>query len=132
MLSAIIVGMVGLYALAAFDLVNFDVKATHVAANLLGGLLFGGGWAIMGYCPGTAVGTIGEGRWHAIWAVLGMLIGAAIYAEVYPALRASILSWGDFGKLTLPAVLGVSPWVVIPVLIALYVLAFVYFEKKKI
>lgn len=132
MLSAIIVGMVGLYGLAAFDLVAFDVKATHVAANLLGGLLFGGGWAIMGYCPGTAVGAIGEGRWHAIWAVLGMLIGAAVYAEVYPALKASVLSWGDLGKLTLPALLGVSPWVVIPVLIALYTLAFVFFEKRKI
>ena len=132
MLSAIIVGMVGLHALAAFGLIAFDVKATKVSANLLGGLLFGGGWAIMGYCPGTAVGAIGEGRWHAIWAVLGMLVGAAVYAEVYPALRASILSWGDLGKLTLPGVLGVSPWAVIPVLGALYLLAFVFFEKRKI
>ncbi len=132
MLSAIIVGMIGLHILAAFGLVAFDIKPTNVTANLLGGVLFGGGWAIMGYCPGTSVGAIGEGRWHAIWAVLGMLVGAAVFAEVYPVLKASVLAWGKLGNLTLPGVLGVSPWLVILVLTAIYVGAFVLFEKKKI
>jgi uncharacterized membrane protein YedE/YeeE len=129
MLSAIIVGMVGINGLVAAGLVGYKVKGTFVAANVLGGLLFGGGWALMGYCPGTSVGAVGEGRWHAVWAILGMLIGAAIFAEVYPILASSIISWGDFGKQTLYGVLGVSKWVLIPALAALYIIFFAIMEK---
>ena len=61
-----------------------------------------------------------------------MLVGAALYAEVYPALKSSVLAWGEFGKITLPQILGVSPWVVIPVLTVGYLVLFWFFEKKKI
>ena len=132
MLSAIIVGMVGINLLVATGVVALKIKATYVAANLIGGLLFGAGWAVMGYCPGTSLGALGEGRWHAIWAILGMLFGAGIYAEVYPAMKGSVLNWGAFGKLTLPQVLGVSPWIVIPIFIACILFIFVWFEKNKL
>ncbi len=132
MLSAIIVGMVGINLLVSLGVVSLGVKATAVGANLMGGLLFGAGWAVMGYCPGTSVGAVGEGRWHALFAIAGMLVGAALYAEAYPALKGSVLSWGKFGKITLPGVLGVSPWVVIPVLTVGYLALFRLFEKKKI
>jgi uncharacterized membrane protein YedE/YeeE len=132
MLSAIIVGMVGINLLVGLDVISLSVKSTSIGANLIGGLLFGAGWAIMGYCPGTSVGAIGEGRWHAIFAVLGMLVGAAIYAEVYPALKDNVLSWGKEGKITLPGVLGISPFLVIVVLSAGFLLLFAFFEKKRI
>ena len=132
MLSAIIVGMIGINLLVSLGVVEYGIKATHLGANIIGGLLFGVGWAIVGFCPGTAVGAIGEGRWHAVFAILGMLVGAAIYAEVYPALKGSVLAWGSLGKITLPSVLGVSPWVVIPILVIGYLLLFRWFEKKKL
>ena len=132
MLSAIIVGMVGINLLVAAGVVDLKIKATYVAANLIGGLLFGAGWAVMGYCPGTSLGALGEGRWHAVWAILGMLFGAAIYAEIYPAIKGSVLNWGAFGKLTLPQLLEVSPCIVIPIFIACILLMFVWFEKKKL
>ena len=132
MMSAIIVGMIGINLLVSLGVVSLGVKATAVGANLIGGLIFGAGWAVMGFCPGTSVGAIGEGRWHAIFAVLGMLVGAAIYAEAYPALKSSVLSWGKFGKITLPSLLGISPWFVIPVLTVGYLALFRLFEKKKI
>lgn len=132
MLSAIIVGMIGINLLVSLGVVVLKVKATAIGANLIGGLIFGVGWAIAGYCPGTSVGAVAEGRWHAIWAVLGMLVGAAVYAEAYPALKASVLGWGKLGKITLPGVLGVSPWVVIPVLVVVYLGFFRLFEKKRI
>jgi uncharacterized membrane protein YedE/YeeE len=130
MLSAIVVGMIGINLLVSLDMVSLGVKATNVGANLIGGLLFGIGWAVMGYCPGTSVGAVAEGRWHAVFGILGMLVGAAIYAEAYPALLGNVLSWGALGKITLPSVLGVSPWVVIPVLIVGYLALFRFFEKK--
>jgi uncharacterized membrane protein YedE/YeeE len=132
MLSAIIVGMIGINLLVSLGVVALSVKATAIGANLIGGLLFGIGWAVMGYCPGTSVGAIGEGRWHAIFAVLGMLVGAALYAEAYPALKGNVLAWGKFGKITLPEIIGVSPWVVIPVLIVGFLALFRLFEQKRI
>ena len=132
MLSAIVVGMVGINLLVALGVVAFKIKTTLVLGNLLGGLLFGIGWAIMGYCPGTAFGALGEGRLHAFWAVLGMVLGAGIYAEVYPALKGSVLAVGDYGKITLPQVLGISPWIVIPLFILVVLGLFAFFEKKRI
>lgn len=132
MLSAIIVGMVGINLLAGLGLISLKVKATVVGANLIGGVLFGAGWAIMGYCPGTSVGAVGEGRWHAIWAILGMLCGAAVYAEIDPFMKATVHTWGDFGAVTLPAALGVSPWVLIPLFTAVFLALFWWFEKKRV
>lgn len=132
MLSAIILGMLGINLLASANIVSLSIKATNVGANVLGGLLFGSGWAVMGYCPGTSLGALGEGRWHAIWAILGMLVGAAIYAEVYPAIKATMLSWGSFGNVTLPQILGVTPWVIIPFLILIFLLLFALFEKRNL
>ncbi len=45
--------------------------------------------------------------------ILGILIGAGLYSEVYPLIQNNLLKVGDYGKLTLPALLGVSHWMVI-------------------
>jgi hypothetical protein len=49
---------------------------------------------------------------------------------MYPALKAAVLSWGDFGKITIPQILGIKHWQVIVVLVVLGVLLFLWFEKK--
>jgi uncharacterized protein len=130
MLSAVLVAMVGVYLLKDLDLVKLAVKPTNLGGNIIGGLLFGVGWGLIGYCPGTAVGALGEGRWDAAWGILGMLTGAAVFAECYPALKASVLTWGDFGKITLPQVLGINHWIIIALFIVGGVLMFRWFEKK--
>ncbi len=132
MLSAIIVGMVGVNLLVGLGVISLKVKGTLIAANLIGGVLFGAGWAIMGFCPGTSAGAVAEGRWHAIWAILGMLGGAALYAEVYPMLTDNVLALGNLGKITLPEMLGVSPWLLIPILSAGFIGMFYVFEKNSI
>jgi hypothetical protein len=58
-----------------------------------------------------------------------MLVGAAIYAEVYPALKTNLLTWGNLGKITLPQILGVSHWVIVPVFIVGALALFWLFEK---
>jgi hypothetical protein len=102
----------------------------NVGAILVGGALFGAGWAIMGFCPGTSVGALAEGRWHAIFAVIGMIAGAALYAELYPLFKTTVLAWKDFGKIGLPEVLTVSPWVIVAIFWAGTVAMFFWFEKK--
>jgi hypothetical protein len=130
MLTNILVAMVGIYLLYDLGLVKLSVKATILGGNVIGGLIFGIGWGIVGYCPATAVGALGEGRYDSLFALLGMVFGAGIYAEVFPLVQRTVLTWGDFGKLTLPGLLGINHWVVIVILVAAFTGLFVWFEKK--
>jgi hypothetical protein len=130
MMSSILVGMVGIHLAVALGLAQLSPKATQIGANLVGGILFGLGWAVMGFCPGTSVGAVAEGRWHALFALAGMLVGAGLYAEAYPHLEKNLLAIGSLGKLTLPGVLEMSAWAVIPVLGLVFILVFVFFEKR--
>jgi hypothetical protein len=129
MLSTVLVAMVGVYLLKDLGLVKLSVKPTNLGANIIGGLLFGAGWGLLGYCPGTSAGAFGEGRWDAFWGILGMLVGAAVFAEAYPALKTTVLTWGNLGKITLPQILGVSHWVIVPVFIVGALALFWLFEK---
>lgn len=132
MLSAIMVGMIGILLMSDLGLIQLSHKPMNVGAVVVGGALFGIGWAVMGFCPGTSIGAIGEGRWHAIFGVLGMIVGAAIYAELYPLLKGTLLSWLDFGKIGLPELLGINHWFIATFLIVTFLLLFKFFEKKKI
>ncbi|MCE5202196.1 MAG: YeeE/YedE family protein, partial [Synergistaceae bacterium] len=76
------------------------------------------------------VGALGEGRLDALWGIAGMLVGAGIYAETFPYLQRTVLTWGDYGKITIPQVLGINHWLVIVTLILLTLLLFRWFEKK--
>jgi len=130
MLSTILVAMIGTYLLKDLGLVKLSVKPTILGAVILGGLIFGIGWGFLGYCPGTSAGALGEGRFDAIWGILGMLVGAGLYAESYPAMKKTVLTWGDIGKITFPQVLGVNHWIIIAIIAISGLLLFRWFEKK--
>jgi uncharacterized membrane protein YedE/YeeE len=132
MLSAILVGSVGFQLLSDAGLITLNHKAMNVGAVVVGGLLFGAGWAVTGLCPGTAVGALGEGRLHALFVIAGMLLGAALYAEAYPYLKDTVLAWKDYGKVGLPQLLHVSPWHCLAVLWGMGVVTFVWCEFKRV
>ncbi|MDD4273773.1 MAG: YeeE/YedE thiosulfate transporter family protein [Desulfobacter postgatei] len=130
MLSAILVGMVGIQLLAGAEIISLSHKAMNVGAVLVGGALFGGGWAVMGFCPGTSIGALGEGRWHSVFAIAGMIAGAALYAELYPFFKSTVLAWKDFGKISTFELLNISPWLIIAVFWVGIIPMFAWFEKK--
>lgn len=130
MLSSIAVTMVGVYLLYDLGLAQLSVRSLNLGPLILGGLIFGIGWGLLGYCPGTSMGALGEGRWDAAWGILGMLVGAGLFAAAYPWLKATVYTWGDFGRITVPGLLGISHWVVIPIFILGVILLFRWFEKK--
>ena len=132
MLSSILIAMVGVYILKDLGIAKLSIKTTILGGNIVGGLLFGIGWGLFGYCPGTAVGALGEGRWDVVWGLLGMLAGAAIYAEAFPFMKRTVLTWGNYGKITLPQIFGVNHWVVILILWILVIIMFWGIEKKKL
>lgn len=111
MLSAIVVGSVCIYALLGIGLVSLSIKSTILGTNLVGGVVFGIGWALLGYCPGTAVGALGEGKVDALVGMIGMVFGAVLFAELYPFTKLSLFSWGNIGKVTMPGFTGTGPWI---------------------
>lgn len=130
MLSHVAVAMVGVYFLYDLGLVKLSVKPTILGGVIIGGLIFGLGWGVLGYCPGTSLGALGEGRWDSVWGILGMLVGAGLYAEAYPYLQKTVLTWGNYGKITFPQLLGVNHWLIIIPFIAGTVVLFRWLEKK--
>lgn len=130
MLSTIIVATIGVYLLHDLGLAQLRMKPTVLGGNIIGGLLFGAGWGLLGYCPGTSAGALGEGRTDAFWGILGMLTGAGLYVEAYPFLSRSVIAWGDLGVVTLPELLGVNHWIVIAALTIGSILLFRWFERK--
>ncbi len=127
MLSAVVVGMIGVHLMRSFGLVQLHPKPGSWGSILIGGLLFGCGFATLGYCPGTVAGAVGNGYIDAlIGGVGGILLGAWLFALLYPRLQATILNKGNFGDITLPQLLKVNAWyVVVPaaaVIIGLLVL----------
>ena len=122
--------MVGICLLNDLGLAKLSIKPMIFDGVVLGGLIFGVGWGLLGYCPGTSQGALGEGRWDFIWGIAGMLCGAGPCAETYPTMKATVLTWGDYGKITLPQVFGLSHWLIIPIFNIAGLALFRWFEKK--
>jgi uncharacterized protein len=107
MLTAIVVGMIGVFTLHHFAKVNLHIKPTRIGANIIGGLLFGVGFALMGYCPGTAAVALGQGSWDALFGMAGLIAGSWMFAELSGWTKRTVESWGDLGKVLLPDLLSV-------------------------
>lgn len=123
MLSAIVVGMIGIFSLHAFGLVKLHIKPTRYAANILGGLTFGVGFALLGYCPGTGAAALGQGNWDVIAGIAGLMAGSYLFAEASGFLGRTVEKWGDRGKITLPQALHMSPATIVPVVTVVLVLS---------
>ena len=110
MFSAIVTAMAGLFVLSAaglLDLAELYVEPTALAAQIVGGLLFGAGFIVGGYCPGTSIAAAATGRKDGIAFLLGMLTGVLAYAELTPGIEGWIKA-STQGELTLPALTGIG------------------------
>jgi len=129
-MTAVITGMIGVHLLKSRGIINFHPKPGSFGSTVIGGLIFGVGFALLGYCPGTVVGAAAQGSLDALFGgIVGGIIGAGIFASLYPRLEKSILKKGYFGELTLPQLLNVGEWTIIIPLCMLIILLFVFLEK---
>lgn len=120
MFTAIVTAMAGLFLLSAagvLELAELYIEPTNYAAQVVGGLVFGAGFVIGGYCPGTAVVATATGRLDGMAFAAGMLGGVYAWAEFFPGMDQWIAE--NSAEATLPGLTGIP--------MGWWVLAFVAF-----
>ena len=137
MFSAIVVACGGLFVLGEIILLDISkmwIVPTFFWPQIVGGFLFGLGYLVAGYCPGTAVAAVGSGRFDALVTILGMVVGSLLFAIIYPALESFYMSYA-MGPVTLPGLLGLNHWIVIALVVLLaggMFYAIEWFERKAV
>ena len=109
MLLAIGTAAVAIGVLAAFGLAHFSIKPLHLWGVAAGGAVFGVGFALSGYCPGTTLVACAEGKKDAWVTVAGGLLGALAYTLAYPLLKPLFVDSGDLGRPTVSTLTGMGP-----------------------
>ncbi|NGX28435.1 MAG: hypothetical protein K940chlam1_00614 [Candidatus Anoxychlamydiales bacterium] len=128
--TAIIVGSIGIYTMLGFNLIGLSISDATQGAVIIGGSIFGIGMAIMGYCPGTGIAALADGSRDMFFGLIGMLTGAAIFAEAYPYITKYMKLTDNSAMQTLASITKISPWFFIVVL-TLFAISFFYFLDKK-
>jgi len=108
MMTAIGVGTLGVYLLDLGNMANMSIKPAYIWGIIAGGSIFGVGWAISGYCPGTCVVGASEGKLDALATLVGALVGALVFAWVFPGLDQLLIQNANFGKITMGDIFGID------------------------
>ena len=107
MLTAILVGGLGVWLLHGLGHANYSIKPANLLGVGLGAALFGVGMVLYGFCPGTGVAAVATGSLDALAGFAGMLVGAVLYAFSYAWVEAHIQKVAALGKVRLPEVTGI-------------------------
>ncbi len=130
MFTAILVAAFGLYLLSDLKLLDMErvwIVPTFFWPQIAGGALFGIGFLISGYCPGTAVAGFASGRLDALVTMIGIGAGSLLFAVLYPFVEGFYVSSG-MGGATLPKIIGISHWFVIAFLVVFAAGMFYFME----
>ncbi len=125
------VGAVLITSEIALGMASYHVKPFIIGGIILGGLIFGSGMAILGYCPGTLAISLGEGSLDALVGIFGGLLAGFIYTALLPYIG-GILG-PNIGKISLNSVVGTNTLFFILVIIigAAFVFSAFYLHKKE-
>ncbi len=109
MLSAVITGLIFVTWLNHKKYLKLQPKPGGIGMTIPGALLFGVGFALLGYCPGTLAAAIGQGSLDALTAGLpGILLGSWLFAIAWPFLNRTVIKIGHWDDRTLPEMLSLS------------------------
>jgi uncharacterized protein len=129
---AIGVGAVIIAIETGLGFASYHIKPFLIGGIALGGIVFGTGMAILGYCPGTLPVSLGEGSVDALIGITGALAGGFIYTLVVPSVQ-SILG-PDLGSISLYTLIGLHHFIfylVDIILGAAFVWAAFWLNKKE-
>lgn len=122
MFTAVIVAAAGLWLAEDFGVMaprSVFIPTVYTWAIAIGGALIGTGFALGGYCPGTAAVGLASGRWDALVFIVGMVAGVAVFAWGFDTI--SPFYWAAPGQKgeTLDQFLGVPVPVILLALAAI-------------
>jgi len=120
MFSAIVTAMLGLFWLSwagLLDLSRVYVPETFIAPQLVGGVIFGVGFAVGGLCPGTSCVAAATGRRDGFALIAGMLAGILVFGEAFPVIGKFADSTAR-GAWTVPQALHLSYGTVVGMIVA--------------
>jgi thiosulfate/3-mercaptopyruvate sulfurtransferase len=99
MFTALLVGLLGLTLLAGMGWLDLrsqvSILPTSYAAQAVGGLVFGVGFVLSGWCPGTAAVGLASGKIDALVFLVGTVIGAMGFNETF-GWTEGLRGWGAF------------------------------------
>lgn len=96
---AIGLGMIFVNIEIGLGFASYHVKPLLLAGVIVGGLIFGTGMGILGYCPGTIPISMGEGSLDAFTGFIGAITGGIVYTLIVPFIKG--ISGPDFGQMAL-------------------------------
>lgn len=102
MFTAIVTAMLGLVVLRAVGWLDFEavyVNPTNLGPQVVGGLIFGAGFVVGGYCPGTCIVAAATGKVDALVFLGGAMFGILGYSAAYPAIQGFATSGGGQRRL---------------------------------
>lgn len=120
MFSAIVTAMLGTFwlgRLGVLDLSQVYVPETFLLPQLVGGLIFGAGFALAGLCPGTSCVAAATGRGDGALVVVGMFTGVLVTGLAFAPLQ-TFYARGARGTWTLPQALHLPYGVVVLAIVA--------------
>lgn len=131
LLSALVTGAIAIRVLQSAGLAEaVPIPTTYLVGNLVGGIVFGVGMSLSGFCPGTVAAGAGEGRLdYLIPGGIGLLTGAVVYGFAYEGIMPPLSRWARIGATTFAQLLHVEPWLVIVLFAELAFLTFYFIER---
>ncbi|MBN1947483.1 MAG: YeeE/YedE family protein [Bradymonadales bacterium] len=127
MFTAVLTGIIGsqlLHHLGVMNLGLVEFEANYFWSILSGGLLFGVGFYVGGFCPGTAVVSLARGRWDGLAFLFGIVLGIYGFALLFDGVSdqawfMSFFAPADAARTTLYGDGPAWPWVLAITAIAL-------------
>ncbi len=127
MLTAVTFSMIGFYTLDSLNVITLNPKPLDWG-KLVGGLIFGLGMGLLGYCPGTMLSRIGEGKKDSWMGLAGMVLGILFFAVNVDFFKNQLKSGSMNGDIS--EALGIHPWIIVPIAALLFI-SVVYVANKK-
>ncbi|MBI4820432.1 MAG: YeeE/YedE family protein [Deltaproteobacteria bacterium] len=136
MFTAIVVAMTGLFGLSALgvvDLAQVYVNETYLWPQIIGGLIFGFGFVVGEYCPGTAIVGCSTGKIDAMIYLGGFFVGLVGFFFAFPLLS-SFYESSSLGRVLLPDYFGIPAGFVVfaVVIIALGAFGLTHFIERRL
>jgi hypothetical protein len=131
MFTAIITAMIGAFFLNWFGFLQLELvhlTPTYVLPQVIGGLVFGLGFIIGGYCPGTSCVASSTGSIDGFFNVGGLLVGILLFGELYPYLE-DIYTATPLGQITMVEYFDMPAGILVFIISLVAILGFWASEK---